>query len=761
MSEPAPSSPVKEAGRPPQQDLSGWRRRALVLAAVLGCLVIFALARLLAQAPHLPLQLSALPSGGLQLTALQPSALARPESDAALLAAVGQALVAVSSPGLAATPVDGGLLHRSPRWQVQDHLRARQVQMQSAVKHHLQQGQVTLHFGNGHTATVPVAERGYGHLGWLYWPLAGSALLLYLLGFVLPLSRPDPRNLLFMLMCVPQAGNLLLMAAHSPPGLGWATAMYPWEAPLRLGFDLMTAAAALHSLMLHPLRLRYALALAAGGWAVAVALTLLAAMGQLPGQWWWTQGACAGLVAGAWVGAASSYRQEANPLAMVVRRLMSAGLATWLLVTLTVATASRIPAAAANTSVIASGLWLYFSASVLLLIPFLSRGQVLLREFALLAGISTVATSLDLLFVALFALGPFASLTLAVFLALGVYTGVRQWLLNHMLTTQVMTTERAFEQIYRMAREVRSKPGHFPAQASLLLRDLFEPIEMLPLARALPRARAVGNGSALLVPIAALQLGASGGASSPLQMETGGDATTGASSGVILRFARRGRRLFTQEDARLADRVLDQLRQAVAYDAAVELGRSEERQRIAQDLHDDIGARLLTLMYQAQTPEMEDYIRQTLKDLKTLSRGLATGDHMLSYAAAEWRADLEQRLSVAQVKLNWTCEFDRDLRLSMVQWSALTRVIRELVSNALAHSQARHLDVHLNLSGTQLHLSVADDGVGKAPEHWAHGLGLGGVRKRVKQLGGAVQWRENRSQGIVCEVHVRDFAPRE
>ena len=71
----------------------------------------------------------------------------------------------------------------------------------------------------------------------------------------------------------------------------------------------------------------------------------------------------------------------------------------------------------------------------------------------------------------------------------------------------------------------------------------------------------------------------------------------------------------------------------MAFDQAVEHGRSEERVRIAQDLHDDIGARLLTLMYKAQTPEMEDYVRHTLQDLKTLTRGLAAPNHRLSHAA--------------------------------------------------------------------------------------------------------------------------------
>ena len=64
-------------------------------------------------------------------------------------------------------------------------------------------------------------------------------------------------------------------------------------------------------------------------------------------------------------------------------------------------------------------IWYVFLASLLLLVPFLSRSQQVMREFSLLAGISTVATSLDLLFVAVFSLGQFASLTLALFIALG------------------------------------------------------------------------------------------------------------------------------------------------------------------------------------------------------------------------------------------------------------------------------------------------------------------------------------------------------
>ena len=96
----------------------------------------------------------------------------------------------------------------------------------------------------------------------------------------------------------------------------------------------------------------------------------------------------------------------------------------------------------------------------------------------------------------------------------------------------------------------------------------------------------------------------------------------------------------------------------------------------------------------------------------------------------------------------------------MVQWSALTRVLRELVSNIISHSQARRVDIDFSLEGDRVDLTVTDNGIGRNPRAWSHGLGLGGVRKRVKQLGGEVEWREVSPHGIACRVTIRDFSAR-
>jgi len=326
--------------------------------------------------------------------------------------------------------------------------------------------------------------------------------------------------------------------------------------------------------------------------------------------------------------------------------------------------------------------------------------------------------------------------------SLAMYTGARHWFVNRLLGSSALTTERMFEQLYRIAREVEAHPERAAALLAQLLGEVFEPLEVAVVERRTAKARVAADGSSMLVPVPLIG---------------GDDASPGS---VLIRFGQRGRHLFTVEDARLTDRIVEQLRRAVHFDKAVEQGRREERLRLAQDLHDDIGARLLTLMYKAQSPEMEDYLRHTLQDLKTLTRGLAASNHRLSHAAAEWKADLTHRLTAAQVELKWSFVFDEDILLTVGHWSALTRVLRELVSNAIAHAQAQRLEIDFRLESDRVDLMVTDDGIGRSPRTWSHGLGLGGVRKRVKQLGGEVEWREVAPHGISCRVVIPELSAR-
>ncbi len=212
--------------------------------------------------------------------------------------------------------------------------------------------------------------------------------------------------------------------------------------------------------------------------------------------------------------------------------------------------------------------------------------------------------------------------------------------------------------------------------------------------------------------------------------------------------------------AAVPDRALrpgDEMRMAEAF----ERGRFTERTRLAQDLHDDIGARLLTLIVRARDPALADALRETLRDLKSLTRGMSTFRMRLSEAAADWQADAALRLAEADISLRWEFDTGPDLTLDPGQWQGLARVIRELLSNAIVHARPHSVRVTGQLRDGWLSLAIEDDGSGRSPERWAPGLGLSGVHRRVRDLGGTVNWQERAPRGIRCALRVPLAASRQ
>ena len=679
--------------------------------------------RLLAVTPHWPLVLQPVDGGGIALAA---------SSDPGLKSAIGQGLLWLQLADGQRIEAGDALLPRSPRWIVEDakreQLRAMRLQLAQATR----QGPMLLQFTHGEVLEVAPRPRGLGQLGSQSWAMSGLALVLYLAGVVVVVARPGRASLMYGLLTLALCVDLLLISAEGLPGIGLPEALVLSYLPLRLLTDCLAGAALLHVVLVYPRRQAGARRRIAFGWALAGLSFIWLWLAEPAGLWWWIQS----LLIGYGLAAAAVLRrrtgQAINPMARLLQRLVLAGTATLMLLSLAIATAARDGASQFHPATIGSVVWLVFFASLLMLGPFLSRSQQVLREFMLLAGVATVAASLDLLLLALSPLSPLPSLLLALALSLMLYALARPWLRGQLAGQSTLSAERMFDRLYRVARALEQTPEQAGKQLIGLLREVFDPLEASCVARPVSRVQVIGDGSTLVLPLPELPGGEPGA--------------------IVLRYARRGRRLFTEGDRELCAQMLEQLRRAVAYDGAVERGRSEERMRIAQDLHDDIGARLLTLMYKAPNPEIEAYIRHTLQDLKTLTRGLAASSHRMSHAAAEWKSDISQRLSAAGCDLLWSFSTDADLNLTMVQWSALTRVLRELVNNILTHAQASRVEIEMHLEQGRLTLEVSDDGRGTAPQAWSHGLGLGGVRKRVKLLGGQVRWLQRDGGGIRCEV---------
>lgn len=166
-----------------------------------------------------------------------------------------------------------------------------------------------------------------------------------------------------------------------------------------------------------------------------------------------------------------------------------------------------------------------------------------------------------------------------------------------------------------------------------------------------------------------------------------------------------------------------------------------ERERIYRDLHDDLGAKLLQLIYAAPTTEVADQARALLADLRdvvTRSRGTPGS---LSEVLGGIRAEAEQRLRATGHSLDWQQAEDLpDPELDHGHSLHLHRIVREALSNIVRHAQARGVRVRVGGSGSQLRLEISDDGIGLASPA-AGGSGTAGMAARARALEGEISWR--------------------
>jgi signal transduction histidine kinase len=91
----------------------------------------------------------------------------------------------------------------------------------------------------------------------------------------------------------------------------------------------------------------------------------------------------------------------------------------------------------------------------------------------------------------------------------------------------------------------------------------------------------------------------------------------------------------------------------------------------------------------------------------------------------------------------------------------LFRVVQEALHNALKHSGASHVSVHLGSSEHRgVVLTIADNGIGfEVDEAWTCGLGLVSMRERIESVDGRLQVFSKRLVGTHLEIVVPLVVP--
>ena len=78
-----------------------------------------------------------------------------------------------------------------------------------------------------------------------------------------------------------------------------------------------------------------------------------------------------------------------------------------------------------------------------------------------------------------------------------------------------------------------------------------------------------------------------------------------------------------------------------------------ERKRIAADLHDDLGAKLLTIVHTSESDRISTLAREALEEMRLSVRGLTGKPVQLLDALGDWRAEVVSRLGQANILAEW------------------------------------------------------------------------------------------------------------
>jgi signal transduction histidine kinase len=223
----------------------------------------------------------------------------------------------------------------------------------------------------------------------------------------------------------------------------------------------------------------------------------------------------------------------------------------------------------------------------------------------------------------------------------------------------------------------------------------------------------------------------------------------------VLRYAAQGRRLFSSEDAKLATAALNMHRVVDQSHLAYERGVNVERDRISRDVHDNIGAQLLSALHAAEGSRKDALLRDALTDLRQIISDGFRSDFRLTDIFADLRAEMGDRLEAHGIAFDWNeAEFINwdQRRVPFLLVNTLRSVLREATSNIIKHAGAGRVCVTLTQSGDMLEIKITDNGVGFDASAVVRGEGLNNMTERATSQGGTVSFSR---EGGLTGVHLR------
>lgn len=199
--------------------------------------------------------------------------------------------------------------------------------------------------------------------------------------------------------------------------------------------------------------------------------------------------------------------------------------------------------------------------------------------------------------------------------------------------------------------------------------------------------------------------------------------------------------------------------------------QEEERRRISRELHDDIGQRVALLSIEldllGRFLEAGQPLRERVERAQAAAGELGSDLHQLSHAlhssklqylglASALRELCSRMAEKHALAIEFACAEEK-LTLDEDDALALYRVAQEALNNVVRHSNATTVKVTLSALEAGVRLGVYDDGRGFDAGSRSGGIGLVGMRERLRSVGGEFQIIS--APGAGTEIHATVTLP--
>ena len=212
------------------------------------------------------------------------------------------------------------------------------------------------------------------------------------------------------------------------------------------------------------------------------------------------------------------------------------------------------------------------------------------------------------------------------------------------------------------------------------------------------------------------------------------------------------------------------LQNAVLYRRAQAVAATEERNRLAREIHDTLAQSITGVILQLEAlravdgsergqrlDRAMDLARSGLREARRSVQGLRASildSKPLDQAIA---AEVERLAEGNDLRARFGSSGDVELIPSNVA-SELFRIVDEAITNVQRHARASNVLVNLLVDSGAIRLVIEDDGVGfNAGAQNSHGHGLAGIRERAMNIGGELVLETEPGEGTRVQVVVTDL----